>query len=248
MEEMISMRTRTLLWAFLLTALMASALAAEQFDDVVWLDAKREAALFVPQSLLGARPGVPLPPSGYTQYFATLEAAKRAEGALPCSTPTHELLYASTLEGGSTPLWDALSAAPAAVTAEVVRVVPGWSAWTGEPASAVWVRISEVVSGSAQIAGAGTLRVLLLPMARIEVDGLALCSARPGFDVPKGGDHLLLAIAATPHDERLLAASYVFPVVDGEVVARPYAKIAKFKRLSLNDVRGAIRRGGEVRR
>jgi hypothetical protein len=248
MEETISMRTRTLLWAFLLTAFTVSALAAEPFDDVVWLDAKREAALFVPQALLGAKPRVALPSSGYTQYFATLEAAKRATGALPCSTPTHDLLYASTLAGGSTPLWDALSAAPAAVTAEVVKVVPGWSAWTGEPASAVWVRISELVSGSARIAGAGTLRVLLLPMARIEVEGLALCSARPGFDVPKGGDRLLLAVAATPHDERLLAASYVFPIVDGEIVARPYGNIAKFQRLSLNDLRGAIRRGGEVRR
>ena len=125
--------------------LCASALFAKDATvrarEVVWRDASRTNALFVPESLL-AEPIEALPLSESSRAALRHELAVRPKLAQPCRSSIHtDGRYSEST--GSLDNW--LRQSKSLIVAEVVETVPGWSTWGHFPVTMVWVRITEVV-------------------------------------------------------------------------------------------------------
>jgi len=227
-------RTRWIFVFLVQCAFGAAAFAQDFADAIIWRDAAARDALF-------------LPARSFDQSIEALPLSEVSRGALRARTAIRR----RQLEMGNERCSFDLHAAPGPVIDEIARTlpqviagseqmfvasdlatVPGWSTWTDEPATLVWVRVEESVGGKSD-PKAGTTRAFLLADGAIEINGVRLCSTIGAFHRPVAGERLLIDAVPYENDPRLVSAVHLFPMQGEVITSQPYRHLHAFRPMTL---------------
>lgn len=223
-------RARALLGAALLLTLPTTLLAAK--DEVLWLDASRQVAAFVPESQLvgDALASAPLATIDRERLAAWKGRSTRVEvqdTTSSCAPARRVPPMGSATD--ATSLAGVLERSTQVVLVTINAIESGYSPWFGTVARRISVSVEALVRGSG-IALAEELS-FVAPGGAVALGAGEVCELAPsGFAVPEIGSQWLLAGARAPEAPQLFAVGVSFPVVDGQVQPQPYPVLDKSAR------------------
>jgi len=240
-------RMRRILFFLALWTLCATALAQDFANEIIWRDAASRDALFLPaRSFAQSIETLPLSDVSRGALRARIAIRRRQVemGDERCSFDIHAA-PGPVIDESARTLPQVMAGSEQMFVASVLATVPGWSTWTDEPATLVWVRVEESVSGALE---AGTTRAFLLADGAIEIDGIRLCGTIGTFHHPVPGERLLIDAVPYENDPRLVSAVHLFPMQGQVITAQPYRHIHAFRPMTLERARALARELREVQK
>ena len=240
-------RLRRILFFLAALTFCAAALAQEPPNDIIWHDAASRDALFIPARYFDQSLET-LPLSAVSRGALRARVAFRQRqldlGDERCSFDIHAA-PGPVIDEIARTLPQVIAGSEQLFVATVLATVPGWSTWTDEPATLVWVRVEENAGGKHNVEP-GTTRAFLLTDAAIEIDGIRLCSTIGAFHRPVVGERLLVDAVPYENDPRLVSAVHLFPMQGEVITSQPYRHIHAFRTMTLDRARTLARALREV--
>lgn len=235
---------RAVLGAALLLPLPTPLLAGK--EDVLWLDASRQVAAFVPESQLVGESlaSAPLATIDRERLAGWKGQDAWAEATSTCKPARQVPPVGSAAE--ATSLAGLLKRSPQVLLVTVIAVDSGYSPWFGTVARRVSVSVDSLVRGRGITPGEELSFVVPGGAARFGEGEVCELSAH-GFALPEIGEQWLLAGARGPEAPQLFAVGVSFPVRDGKVELQPYPTLAKAAQPETVDALARTLAGTEVK-
>jgi hypothetical protein len=200
-------------------------------SEVIWASAEKTAPLFVPAATFeGGLESSPLSALDRTFMERRIAESKAASGACAGIVFAHRVTVPYDQRRT---LSRTLADARTLLTGRVTAVVPGWSSWTLQPATLVWIERDGILHDRDATLGDDARFAFIVPEAELHIGEARLCSRAPGLVVPRVGDRVLVDAAARVGDRRLLDVTHYYIFSGDDILPQPFEDVIPFDAVSL---------------
>jgi hypothetical protein len=213
--------------------------AEDPFRRIIWNDELHTVAAFIPADVMSSMPITQLPlgqrEKEALQFKVELYRDPPAPGigsgwpqGLPECMPSGYPLPTTAPDPDAWSLEAEIARADVTLIGEVVALVPGWYAPLSTPAAMAYVHVTRVLADVGGRLSPGQLVAVQTPNARLEIDGVVLCSesAAEQFYQPQVGDLILITGYPWPADPDWIHNNKRFQIVNGMIRPQPYPTIS----------------------
>lgn len=222
--------------------------AQEQSTAVLWNDARRTEAKFVPAILLESLTGeidddagatlLPLTKDQRAILSLTLAGAQSSDREA-CTVGVTGDAFTAPSAPDSLSLDDLVLAAPITLVARVLDVVPGWSTILRSPATLVYVRPEAVIHPQLDVSAIPEIVSYLQQSGTISIAGARLCLSEPGGHTATVGETVLLIGGGDRHNPAHLDKTLVLSVIEDALVVEGHSVLRRAN-LTLKSLRQRV--------